>query len=492
MTAEAKTDINIESGRGRVAKNAVTYFIGQILSWLTAILAVSIIPRRLGEGAYGELTVAGTTVLTVASILSLGVTDYLVKEVGRDRRQTERLARATLGLRLAFIPPMILIALFMLWTVQPNRSIWILGLLNILLASLIMVADPLRSVLAGWEDAKRVSVLDILLNAAPLLAIPFLAFGPVSLMTATLGMTFVVFLLRCRWVAQHIALTPVLDISLWKHLLRGGLPFVASTIIMQVYSFVSVFILRHFTDIPTVGVYSQAYKLFGTFLFIPTSLGMALMPSLSRIVEARPEEFRAMQMRVLGLLVVIGLPVTTSVVVLAYPVCHLLYGPAKYVGLPQALQIYALAIIPMYIVSIMYQFLVAQGRNGIWNLFLIASVGLYALCSVLLTPWTYHTFHNGVLGAVGATVIAEGASALCALILLRTNVFNGELVGRILRAMLATAGMALVMYLMRGWFVLFPAVLGLGTFGLLAWWLHVLLPDEQAKITQMVRSKLQR
>ena len=66
------------------------------------------------------------------------------------------------------------------------------------------------------------------------------------------------------------------------------------------------------------------------------------------------------------------------------------------------LSVYALAIIPLYIVSIMYQFLTAQNRNGLWTGFLTLTVGLYALVSVLLTPWTLHHYGNGVLGTISS------------------------------------------------------------------------------------------
>ena len=40
------------------------------------------------------------------------------------------------------------------------------------------------------------------------------------------------------------------------------------------------------------GVYTQAQRLFGTFLFVPTALGAALLPSLARLAQASQEEFR--------------------------------------------------------------------------------------------------------------------------------------------------------------------------------------------------------
>jgi O-antigen/teichoic acid export membrane protein len=225
---------------------------------------------------------------------------------------------------------------------------------------------------------------------------------------------------------------------------------------------------------------------------VPTALGAALLPSLARLAHAAPGEFRAMQTRVLSLLVVLGLPVMIAVMLLAAPLCHLLYGPDKFTALPPVLQVYALAILPMYIVTTMYQFLVAQGRQLIWSLFLLATVGLYVLFSVLLIPWTLHTLHNGTVGAVGATFLAEMCSAGFALALLGTNLLDWQTLGRIGRALLATAGMGVVLWLTRGLFLLIPLMAGTLTFIVLGGWLHILTPEEHDRLVGMVRRKLRR
>jgi O-antigen/teichoic acid export membrane protein len=66
---------------------------------------------------------------------------------------------------------------------------------------------------------------------------------------------------------------------------------------------------------------------------------------------------------VLALLIILSLPVMTSIIILAAPISHLLYGTKAFVDMPLVLQISALAIMPMYLVTTMYQFLVAQNRG---------------------------------------------------------------------------------------------------------------------------------
>jgi O-antigen/teichoic acid export membrane protein len=231
----------------------------------------------------------------------------------------------------------------------------------------------------------------------------------------------------------------------------------------------------------------------GTFLFLPTAIGYALMPSLARLAEANTAEFQRMERRVLVAVIALGLPVMTLVLMLAYPLSRLLYGE-KFQDLPLTLQATALSIIPIYINIVLYRFLVAQQKNAIWSLFLIGTVILNAILCYVLIPWARYApdVHNAAVGAVLASTLAEIVTVVFALLLLKTNPVNVDTVGRLLRSLLATGAMVIVIWWTRHLFILIPALLGVVVFSLAAWWLHVLGEEEQRKIMAIVRKKLRR
>lgn len=495
MAAEldaAELNRQTTGAQGRVAQNAAIYFVGQTLSWLVTFVSVSIIPRFLGKDAVGELALASTAVMTISLFLMLGGEMLLTKEIGRDSSQTERLLGALLGLRIVMILPLILLSVATFAMMHVSARVWVIGGVTIASTAVSLLADPLRAVLAGWEEARRVSSLDIVYNLSMLAAIPFLAFGPISVAIAVGAGGLLALILRARWIRKRVRIRPVFDVGLWKQIVKDGLPFMANVLILQLLAFIAVTLLEKMDSVGAVGVYSQASRLFGTFLFVPNAIGMALLPSLARLAEASAEEFRATQLRVLTLLVALALPVTAVMIVLAGPISHLLYGTHNFVEMPLVLQIYALAVLPMYLVTTLYQFLVAQNRGGTWTGVLMLTVVLYALFSVLLIPIARDRLHNGAVGAVAATVLSEAFSVGFAFLLLKNSPFDGPTMGRIFRVLLATAGMAGVMWLTHDWFVLIPISLGLATFGLLAWFLKVLGAEDQAKIVGLVRVKLRR
>src|SRR5439155_12841528 len=98
-----------------------------------------------------------------------------------------------------------------------------------------------------------------------------------------------------------------------------------------------------------------------------TAASAALLPAISRLAAVDNAQFHRIGQRVIGLLVVTGLPVTVLMYMLAHPLTVLLYRD-RFTLLPGVLQALAFTIVPLYIVSTMYQFLVAQGRAHTWSI----------------------------------------------------------------------------------------------------------------------------
>ncbi len=517
MVIENAAEAPVSSNKKRVAKNASIYLVSQIVTWLVTFVSIAVVPRLLGTAALGKLTYIGVIFGTVMNFFQFGIDPFIIKEVGRDSAQTERLLRATFGLRLVVCLPTALIVGAILALSHPDPLYWRLFALSLIGVPLTYVLAAMRAVFTGRERAKQVMLLDIMVAAIPLIVLPFLAAGHLTRNVMLLTMASIVgaaisFFVTLRWLRQSIRVRPVVDFAVWRELIRGGAPFFVNTFILALYAFVTSAMLRSYAGESALGVYSQAQKLFGTFLFIPTALGAALLPSLARMAQAGQDEFRRMQAQVLNLLILLGLPMTVSVMLLARPISVLLYRShtsPEFASMPMTLQLYALVIIPMYVVSTMYQFLVAQNRNALWSGFLLASVGLCALTGRFSIPYFRDHYQAGAMGAVAATLVAETASMLFAFVLLKNNPFDRETFSRIVRASLATGAMGVVMFFIIHLFYLLPgpiqaappalalevllcAVLGAGTFAIWGWILRVLSAEEQDKVARLAHSKLRR
>ena len=377
MAVSTNTEVTeLQAPPRQVTKNALIYFFGQLLSWIATFCAVSIIPTLVGIESQGQIILVANKVMLFYPLLTFGIDVFIMREVGQDHSRAEWLVRSCLGLRIAIFPLLILLSLLTLsFTKNMTPMIWKMGYLGIIFITFVFFSDIFRATLGGLEEAKRVSLTELIFSVSPLLAIPFLKFGnplPYQYMVCIGG--FIVLAIRWNWVRKRTLLRPIFNISAWKEILKGGLPYVANNMILQILSTIAIFMLEYLDSHKALGIYGQALKLFGTFLFIPTALGMALMPSLARLGEEDKEQIGGLQERVMVLLIVLGLPLMTLVMLLAEPLAHILYRksgsigiPADFLMVPMVLRIYALAIIPMYLVTALYQFLVAQNRGGIWT-----------------------------------------------------------------------------------------------------------------------------
>jgi O-antigen/teichoic acid export membrane protein len=187
---------------------------------------------------------------------------------------------------------------------------------------------------------------------------------------------------------------------------------------------------------------------------------------------------------------VLGLPVATLVFILAEPLCRILYGTKAFTGLPQVLQVCAFNLLPLYISSILYNFLIAQRKNAVWSIFLLMTVGINYISSLILVPWALAHRMNGAVGSVASLVIAEVFTTIMALIVLRNNPIDRVVLGRMFRTLIPCTLMAGVMLSTRQYFILIPLILGLAAFIIPAKYLHILGADEQRKLEEVVRRKL--
>ncbi len=483
--------------------------VSQLLSWLVTFVTLSIIPRALGEKGIGQLSIASTAISIPAAFLLFGIDTYLVKEIGRDPRQAEHLLRAMIGLRTALLIPAAILAMAAMALYGGDHATWKLALLMIpAMWAGMAIIGPTRSALSGFEDARSVGAADLVAPVVTLLMLPLpLHFGAIGAVYSLLIGTAAGAYVQLRWVRRRVRIRPVIDLPLWGKIIRGGMGFFVNNYIQVLYGAATVLLLKRFAGDESVGVMSQAGKLTGTFMFVPTALAAAMLPSISRMADTNPERLQRIKARFMSLLMTLSFPLATSLFLLAGPICRLLYGTVKFTNLPPVLMVAAVTLIPLYFVTTMYQFLVAQNQARVWTYFMLGSVAINVGGCILLIPWSLRAYHNGALGASMAILAAETASTICAFVILRVNPFNTESLGRTLRGVVASAIMgvamrALLVFLQNAGLgngtlasafqVFVPGAAGFLLFSALGWYMRILAPEEQHKLGEMVQRRLRR
>ena len=149
-----------------------------------------------------------------------------------------------------------------------------------------------------------------------------------------------------------------------------------------------------------------------------------------------------------------------------------------------------LSIVPVYFVTMIYQFLVAQNRAKVWTWFLLGTVAINAMGCFLFIPITKHYFHNPGIGAAIAILVAESCTVLFSFKILKFRAFGEGSTGRLIRTLAAGAVMALILWLTRSFFIVIPATLSVLVYAALVWKLNLLTEEEQVRLTDLFRRKV--
>jgi O-antigen/teichoic acid export membrane protein len=374
--------------------------------------------------------------------------------------------RPPVVLNLSQVPPQILhlfhvsrqVTLFGHMPPLVVQTIYVLLIAN----CFIFIGAPIVAAMTGWEEAKLVSFFSVLASTAVLVQVPFLRFGYlVALIVAQAFGTLVPFYFQIKWGRRFTSLRPTFDPRLWLRLIRGGIPFLANSLTLQIYSASSIYILGFFTSAGMVGTYATAVRLVGISSYIPTAIYMAMLPSAVRMASLGGDELDQVQARTFKYIVICGFWCTAIVFLLGPPAAALIYIK-RYPDIMLIMQAGAFTIIPLFIVTTLYSFLVARGRNGIWSYFLLGTTLLNVLLCLILIPWTRDHLHNGAAGAVFAVAIAETVTMVAAIALLKLKVFTGDTVSYGLKTVAATALMAgataLMLRFCHGLLIVIPGV----------------------------------
>ena len=241
------------------------------------------------------------------------------------------------------------------------------------------------------------------------------------------------------------------DRALVRRIFVGGLPFLIWVIFGEIYLRIDVFMLSLMTSDAVVGWYGAATRLYGTLLFIPNILSMAVFPAMMRLGGgALVDEtvFARTSTRVLNLLLFTTIPVSAGVIIIARPLVHLLYGDGPFRHAAANLEILGFSILLVCVDMVLGTILIARGRERPWAGMAIAAAVFNPLVNLWAIPWTTRLWGNGGIGASAATVLTEVLMMAGAFWLMPRGIFSRR---NLLVAWKGCAlGVAMVL-LLRGW-----------------------------------------
>jgi O-antigen/teichoic acid export membrane protein len=484
-----------EGGQGRtIVKNASVMMVGQMISWVLAMLTTIFLPRYLGPEVLGQFALVNSIWAIATMFAGFGTDTLLTKEIARNPGRTPQLVAIAISVRLLFfVVSTIAIAayVFLAGYAQTLIYLFILVGLGQLMAHLAFVAG---SALNGLERMSEGSIANIvgkivytgLVLAAIVGGLGIYAVSAVGVISgvASTGLLF-------YYLSRHQRLWSSFTLGDSIEILKSGAPFLLGSLVLMVYQQVDIIVMSNIVDYETVGWYNSARNIMGTLVFIPTIFIGAVFPALSRSHAEGSSLLPKITSKTIDMMLLCGVPIGLGLMTIASPLALLLFGE-QFAPSGPAMAVMGVALIPVYLTIIMGYFLVATDRMASWLVVMVVGIIATVILDIILIPWGARTFNNGAIGGGLSYIITESAMVIAGVFLLPKGTLGWHNLWYAARVFGAGLVMVAVTWWFRNLFIGIPIAIGGAVYvGLIAA-MRVVPPEDLALLIGMLQSKFGR
>lgn len=430
---------------GLIAKNMAALLGSQLATWAVSLVMIVIVPRQLGDGQFGRLSFAFAFVGFFGLLAGLGTSQFITKEVARDRSRTGYYVFNALVMNMVLSVMLSVAAVVAARALRyPAQTCLLVGAACVGLAINALNA-PLVAGLQGEQRMGKTaawSVVDKYASGGVLLAI-LVAHKSLVVVALAMASTGAISLIaNSAQLFQQLRAGNRLDLGLWRVLALGGLPFLLWSLALTIYGSIDTPMLSMMAGDATVGWYTLAYRLIGVPAFFASIVVTACYPALSEHGEHASPFFASLANRALRLVFFTGAPIAVGTVLVAGDVIALLHYPAGFSHAAQLMRILALHVPVVGITMVLGMSLIARDRQKEWIAVAVVAAVLNPLVNLVAIPVTVRAFGNGAVGAAIVTVATEFVMLGGAVYLRPAGVLDRSTVSFLLRCLVACLLMA--------------------------------------------------
>jgi O-antigen/teichoic acid export membrane protein len=368
-------------------------------------------------------------------------------------------------------------------------------ILALALVSMIVIGNHslLTCALRGQENHLRYAWI----NAAPAVISAFgaslaLFLGADLLVDTVVGVGLDVVVIACCWKPSGLRpIFPRVNLSFVRtarEFVYGGLPFVGWNLTMAFYGGIDRILLGFFVSSSELGWYGAAYRIIGIPIFIPNLVITPLFPALSRS-QQEPDALRRVIAQVLRAVLVLMVPLSAAICVLAPEIPTLLGWPADFENSVPLMQILSIQVPIVGFDMVLGAVLMSLGLERRWMWVGLIAAVINVACNLVAIPFFQHTAQNGPIGAALVTVMTEVMMSIGAIALLPKQVFDKHILWSTTpRVVVAGIGAGLVAAWLMPVALILAAVAGAATYLALGLALRIISTDDM----QIVRARLMR
>jgi len=322
----------------RIARNTTVLLVAQVVSYLLAFFYMMYTARYLGAAGFGILSLALAFTAIFGVLADLGLSTLTTREVARDGSQALKYLANVSAMKVILVAVAFgLIALtinLMGYPAETIRVVYILAL------SLVFgtFGQMFYSIFQAFERMEF-QAIGQMLNAALILAGVMFAikhsfgvvgFASIYVIAGAVAFAYSLAVMKLRFPNPARASTAKVmefDWNFWKPTTREALPFGLTGIFGMIYTYIDSVMLSVMQGSEVVGWYNAAYRLILVLLFIPTALGSAIFPVMSRFYTTSPDSLRRGIEKLFKYMIMLGIPLGVGTTLLADRIILAVFGP---------------------------------------------------------------------------------------------------------------------------------------------------------------------
>jgi O-antigen/teichoic acid export membrane protein len=192
-----------------------------------------------------------------------------------------------------------------------------------------------------------------------------------------------------------------LDLDFWKSTIKVAFPLSITGISILIYTRVDTVMLSLMDGDAAVGWYNAAYNLILGVKPLPKIIMTVLFPLMSSYFVSSKDSLRSLWKRSLKYFLIIALPASTGIALLADKIILLCYGEQFYPSII-ALRILAWDVLLFVLWQSSTFVLISANKQKLWSFIAIITATVNIFFNLILIPYLSY------VGAAIATIIAEG------------------------------------------------------------------------------------
>ena len=407
-------------GFRRYFANTGWMFFGQMFGLLLAFFVGAYVARYLGPEDFGLMSYSISFVGLFGFLAGFGIDSILNRELIKFPEKKKELLSTSFWIKL--LGGLLAILIINVVSFFVNNDY--LSKLLIFIFSLTFVFQSFNIFSLFFQSkvlSRKVVQVQILCNVlSALMKILFIYFN--------LGLIFIISLyifdniilaigLICIYYKdeKNINLS-IFDKKILKSLLRDSLPLMFSIVAITVYSKIDQIIINKMLNETSVGIYSVAVKISECWYFVPGLICSSLLPAIINSKKTDSSLYKKRINFLYFLLLVFGSLMAFMVFVLSKPIILLMFG-LEYIESIKVSQIYAWSIIPTFVMSGFWSYLLSENYTKVYLVITIIGAISNIVLNILLIP------HFGIIGSAYATLVSYALTPL-SLFMFRNNYKN--------------------------------------------------------------------